>query len=46
MHLSYLPNQLLDYADDVNSLRKNTNTIKSTENLVYGSMEVGLEVNT
>jgi hypothetical protein len=38
--------QLLVYADDVNLLGGNTDTIKkSTETLVYTSKEFGLEVN-
>jgi hypothetical protein len=38
--------QLLAYADDVNLLRDNIDTIKkNTENLSAASMEVGLEIN-
>jgi hypothetical protein len=38
--------QLLDYADDVNLLRDNINTIKkNTKTLIDSSKEVGLEVN-
>jgi hypothetical protein len=39
--------QLLAYADDVNLMRDNMNTIKrNTESLIDASKEVGLEVNT
>jgi hypothetical protein len=38
--------QLLAYADDVNLLGDNTDTIKkNTENLIDASKEVGLEIN-
>jgi hypothetical protein len=38
--------QFLAYADDVNLLGDNTDTInKNPENLIYASKEVGLEVN-
>jgi hypothetical protein len=38
--------QLLDYADDVNLLGDNTDTIKkNTETLIDASKEVGLEIN-
>jgi hypothetical protein len=38
--------QLLAYADDVNLLRDNVDTIKkNTETLIDASKEVGLEIN-
>jgi hypothetical protein len=38
--------QLLTYADDVNLLRDNIDTIKkNTETLIDASKEVGLEIN-
>jgi hypothetical protein len=38
--------QLLAYADDVNLLGDNMDTIKkNTETLIYASKEVGLEIN-
>jgi hypothetical protein len=38
--------QLLAYADDVNLLRNNIDTInKSTETIIDASKEVGLEIN-
>jgi hypothetical protein len=38
--------QLLAYADDVNLLEDNIDTIKkNTETLIYASKEVGLEIN-
>jgi hypothetical protein len=38
--------QLLVYADDVNLLGYNIDTIKKNTNFSYTSKEVGLEVNT
>jgi hypothetical protein len=37
--------QLLAYADDVNPLGDNIETIKKTQTLIYTIKEVGLEVN-
>jgi hypothetical protein len=37
--------QLLAYADDVNLLGDNIDTIKNTETLIHDNMEVGLEIN-
>jgi hypothetical protein len=37
--------QLLAYADDVNLLGDNINTIKKTQTLIDASKEVGLEIN-
>jgi hypothetical protein len=40
-------NQLLAYADDINTVGENIDTIKkNTQALFYASKEVGLEVNT
>jgi hypothetical protein len=38
--------QLMIYADDVNLLADNIDTIRKTETLTDASKEVGLEVNT
>jgi hypothetical protein len=38
--------QLLAYADDVNLLGNNINTLKNRETLIYATKEVDLEVNT
>jgi hypothetical protein len=37
--------QILAYADDVNLLEDNIDTIKNTETLTDASKEVGLEIN-
>jgi retron-type reverse transcriptase len=37
--------QLLAYADDVNLLGDNIDTIKNTETIIHDNMEVGLEIN-